>query len=336
MKAIGFKKSLAIDATDSLFEFETERPVPGPRDLLVRIAAASVNPADAKIRIRAAQAELETPLIIGFDAVGVVEALGDDVEGFAVGDRVYYAGDVKRPGSNAEYQLVDYRIAAVAPASLSDAEAAVLPLTALTGWEALFDRLRINPKKDKGRTLLIIGGAGGVGSITTQLAKQLTDLTVIATASRPETEGWCREMGADHVANHRDLLASVRALGFDTVDYIFNTADTKGHWDAMCELIAPQGMISSIVEFEGGVDLARLQMKSAGFVWEWMFTRSAFSTNDMARQHDILVELASLVDAGRIRTTLKETISGLSAESIIEAHRRIESGKTIGKIAVQY
>lgn len=334
MKAVGFTKPLPIDEEESLLEFETEMPAPGSQDLLVKVSAVSINPVDAKLRIRSAGTELHRPRILGFDASGFVEAVGAEVKGFQPGDRVYYAGDISRSGTNAEYHSVDARIAALAPESLTHAEAAALPLTALTGWEALFDRLRVNPNEEK--TLLIIGGAGGVGSISIQIAKAMTGLTVIATASRPETEAWVREMGADHVANHYDLITSVRALGLENVDYIFNTADTKGHWDAMVELIAPQGTICAIVKPAGGVELGKLQEKSAGFVWELMFTRPKFKTDDMGRQGEILAQLARFSDEGRVRTTLTHTIEGLSADSLKEAHRRIESGKTIGKTVVQF
>ncbi|HAS6207347.1 TPA: zinc-binding alcohol dehydrogenase family protein [Vibrio parahaemolyticus] len=336
MKAIGFTESLPVSDPQSLCLFDAEYPKAASHDVIVKINAVSMNPADAKIRIRAAKSTtLDTPKIAGYDAVGTIVDLGDEVKNFALGDRVYYAGDVTRQGSNAEYQAVDSRIIALAPNSLTDAEAAALPLTALTGWEALFDRLRIN-HTTKGKSLLIIGGAGGVGSITTQIAKQLTDLTVITTASRPETIEWSRQMGADYVANHHDLVSSVKALGFETVDYIFNTADTVGHWDSMAELIAPQGMISSIVEFDGGVDLSKLQGKSAGFVWELMFTRSLFNTADIEKQGEILQQIANLVDAGRIRTTLNETLSGFSAETFKIAHEKIESGTSIGKMSIVF
>ncbi|APX18005.1 NADPH:quinone reductase (plasmid) [Phaeobacter inhibens] len=335
MRAIGFKTSHPITETDALIEFEMKDPTPGANDLLVRVKATSINPADAKIRRGSAKGTVrEEPRILGYDAVGIVERIGGSVEGFKIGDRVWYAGDVTRPGANAELQAVDSRVAAHAPNSLSDVEAAVMPLTTLTGWEAIFDRLRIDPSEKK--TILIIGGAGGVGSITTQIAKTTTNLTVIATASRPETESWAKKMGADHVANHRDLVNSVKALGFDTVDYIFNTADTAGHWDAMVELIAPQGMISLIVEFDGGVDLAKLQGKSAGFVWELMFTRTIHQTKDIDRQRDILTQMAKLVDEGRVQTTLTETLQGFDPKTLIEAHAKIESGRSIGKIGIAY
>ncbi|MDP5254721.1 MULTISPECIES: zinc-binding alcohol dehydrogenase family protein [unclassified Vibrio] len=335
MKAIGFTQSLAIAEQNSLFEFETALPEIKERDLLVKVSATSINPADAKIRIRNAKDKtLEQAKVLGYDAVGEVVAKGDKVDGFEIGDRVYYAGDVTRMGANAQYQAVDYRITAHAPKSLSDDAAAVMPLATLTGWEALFDRLRVRPEEKK--SILIIGGAGGVGSITIQLAKQLTNLTVIATASRPETEQWVKEMGADYVVNHRDLVASVREQGIQYVDYIFNVADTKGHWDAMVELIAPQGMISSIVEFDGGVDLSALQGKSAGFVWELMFTRSLFNTADIQKQQDILFQAANLIDSGRLQSTLTTTLNGFSVATLKEAHTLIESGASIGKTAIKY
>ncbi|MFS1947528.1 zinc-binding alcohol dehydrogenase family protein [Vibrio lentus] len=335
MKAIGFTQSLAITEQDSLFEFETSLPELKNNDLLVKVNATSINPADAKIRIRNAKDKtLEQPKVLGYDAVGEVVGKGADVEGFEVGDRVYYAGDVTRMGANAEYQAVDYRITAKAPKSLSDEAAAVMPLATLTAWEALFDRLRVRPEEKK--SILIIGGAGGVGSITIQLAKQLTNLNVIATASRPETEQWVRDMGADYVVNHRNLIESVREQGIQHVDYIFNVADTKGHWDAMVELIAPQGMISSIVEFDGGIDLSALQGKSAGFIWELMFTRSLFNTDDIQKQQDILFQAANLIDAGRIKSTLTTTLNGFSVETLKDAHQRIESSASIGKTAIKY
>lgn len=335
MKAIGFTQSLAITEQDSLFEFETSLPELKNNDLLVKVSATSINPADAKIRIRSAKDKtLEQPKVLGYDAVGEVVGKGADVEGFEIGDRVYYAGDVTRMGANAEYQAVDYRITAKAPKSLSDEAAAVMPLATLTAWEALFDRLRVRPEEKK--SILIIGGAGGVGSITIQLAKQLTNLNVIATASRPETEQWVRDMGADYVVNHRNLVESVREQGIQHVDYIFNVADTKGHWESMVELIAPQGMISSIVEFDGGIDLSALQGKSAGFVWELMFTRSLFNTEDIQKQQDILFQAANLIDAGRIKSTLTSTLNGFSVDTIKDAHQRIESSASIGKTAIKY
>ncbi|OUS19989.1 NADPH:quinone reductase ['Osedax' symbiont bacterium Rs2_46_30_T18] len=336
MHAIGFNRSLIIEDEYSLISFEEAYPTMRELDVIVKVSAVSVNPADAKVRIRSAlETTLESPRIIGFDAVGEVVSVGPGVTDFSVADRVYFAGDASRQGSNAEYQVVDSRIIALAPAKLSDAQAAVLPLTSLTACEALFERLRIS-KTETGKTLLIIGGAGGVGSIATQIAKHFTELTVITTASRAESISWARKMGADHVADHRDLINSVKQLGFETVDYIFNTADTIGHWDAMAELIAPQGMICSIVEFEGSVDLNKLQGKSAGFVWELMFTKSSFNTPDIKSQGEILKEIAGLMDSGHLTTTLTETLYGLSEDTLKSAHKKIESGATVGKIAIQY
>ncbi|KJG10070.1 NADPH:quinone reductase [Photobacterium kishitanii] len=335
MKMIGFKKSLPIIATDSLIEVIAPLPTIGDSEILVKITASSINPADAKVRTRSAKDKaLEQLRVVGFDAVGEVVGCGRDVIGFDLGDRVYYAGDITHQGANAEYQTVDYRIAAHAPASLSDESAAVMPLATLTAWEALFDRLRIRPEEKK--TLLVIGGAGGVGSIAIQLAKQLTNLTVIATASRPETTQWVIDMGADYVADHYRLVESVREHDIQYVDYIFNLADTKGHWDSMVELIAPQGMISSIVEFDGGIDLSALQGKSAGFIWEFMFTRSLFKTEDIQKQHEILFQAANLMDSGRLKSTLTTTLEGFNINTLKEAHRLIETGKTIGKIAIKY
>ncbi|WP_428775554.1 zinc-binding alcohol dehydrogenase family protein [Vibrio sp.] len=335
MRAVGFQSSLPIDAPDSLTEYQLPVPTVNSGELVVRVKAVSVNPADAKIRVRAASSEkLPQPRILGYDAVGQIVAIGEGVDGFALGDQVYYAGEVTRPGSNAEYQAVDARLVAHTPKSLTEAETAVLPLTALTAWEALFDRLKVDIHARK--TILVIGGAGGVGSMFIQLAKQLTNLRVIATASRKESEAWVRQMGADYVVNHADLVNSVRDHDFDYVDYIFNCADTQGHWDAMAELIAPQGMICSIVEFDGGVDLSKLQGKSAGFIWELMFTRSLYQTQDISRQQDILFQLANLIDAGRIQSTLTETIQGFGADQFKQAHQMIESAATIGKIAILY
>jgi zinc-binding alcohol dehydrogenase family protein len=337
MKAVGLLRSLPIADPESLLDVEAPDPEPGPHDLLVRVEAASINPVDAKQRMRAAVGRvLEAPAILGYDAVGTVITTGAEVVGFEPGDRVFYAGDIGRPGSNAEMQAADFRIAALAPKTLSSVESAALPLTALTAWEAIFDRLRIAESGGAGGALLIIGGAGGVGSIAIQLAKQLTGLRVIATASRPETAEWCRSLGADLVVDHRDLVASLRTAGENSVDHIFNTADTKFHWEAMVELIAPQGSVCAIVGAPGGVELAQLQQKSATFAWEYMFTRPKFATADIARQGEILARVAAMADAGELRSTCQVVLEGLSAETLRDAHARIESGRTIGKIAIRY
>jgi NADPH:quinone reductase len=337
MKAIGFKTSLPITEKDSFIEFETIKPTLGANDLLVKISAVSVNPVDFKIRQNSTKdTVLETPKIIGWDAVGVVEAVGENVHLFKTGDEVYYAGDLTKQGSNAEYQIIDERIVGRKPKSLSIEEAAAIPLTGLTAWEILFDRIRIDPEKDKGKTILIIGGAGGVGSIAIQLAKKIAGLTVIATASRPETIDWCKELGADFVVNHKDLIASVREVGFQYVDFILDFVDTNSYWDSMAELIKPQGHIASITGSSDPIALNKLKTKSASFSWEFMYTRSMFETADMQEQHTILNKIADLLDNGTLKSTLKETLIGLSAENFKKAHEMLESGKTIGKIAIKF
>ena len=336
MKAIGFLNSLPITAADSLFEADLPDPTPLPNDLLVRIEAISINPADAKRRLRTAvDKPHETPFILGYDAVGIVEAKGDAVEGFDVGDRVWYAGDANRPGSYASHQLVDYRITSLAPTSVKPESAASLPLTSLTAWEMLFDRLQV-PVNEFPANLLIIGGAGGVGSVTAQLARKLTGLHVIATASRPESEKWCRDMGAHDVVNHRDLVAEMNKAGHETADFIVQYADTAQHWDAMCELVSPQGKIGTIVETDAKLDISALQGKSAALCWELMFTRSLFQTADMYKQGQILARMASLVDDGSIKTTETSVLEGLSANTLKQAHTTIEQAATIGKIVVKY
>lgn len=337
MKAVGFKTSLPISDPNSFIEFETEKPSPVGHELLVKIKAIAVNPVDFKIRQNAAKDTiLEQPKIIGWDATGVVEAVGENVTLFKVGDEVYYAGDITKPGCNAEFQVVDERIVGKKPKTLSDQAAAAIPLTALTAWEILFDRIRISAKKDKGKTLLIIGGAGGVGSIAIQLAKKNTNLKVIATASRPETIEWCKQMGADVVVNHKNLLEEVRNAGFQFVDFIVDFVDTNSYWDVMTELIKPQGHIASITGSATPVALNKLKTKSASFSWEFMYTRSTFQTEDMIEQHHILNKVADLLDEGILMNTLTQTFQGLSAESLKQAHQQLESGTTIGKLAIKY
>ena len=336
MKAVGFVNSLPIEAEESLFEVELPTPELGAADLLVRVEAISVNPADAKRRIRtAADAPHPEPFILGYDAVGVVEKLGSDVTGFSKGDRVWYAGDANRAGTNAELHAVDHRIVSLAPTSVSPAAAASLPLVTLTAWEVLFDRLQI-PKDESQTSVLVIGGAGGVGSVTLQLLRKLTGHVAIATASRPESTDWCRKMGAHEVVDHNDLVSECRQGGREFVDYIANYNGLDTHWDAMCELIAPQGRISSIAETPNLLDLCALQGKSVGFMWELMFTRSMFETDDMAQQGEILSRMARMVDDGVITTTETKTLNGLSAETLKEAHRIIETGSMIGKLTVAY
>ena len=337
MKAIGFITSLSIEKEDSFIEFEIPKPIPGSQDLLVKIEAVSVNPVDFKIRQNSAKDTiLETPKIIGWDAVGIVEAVGDKVSLFKVGDEVFYAGDLTKPGSNAEYQVIDERIVGKKPKSLTVEQSAVMPLTGLTAWEILFDRIRIDPEKDKGKTVLIIGGAGGVGSVAIQLAKKVAGLTVIATASRPESIEWCKQQGADFVVNHKNLVEEVRNAGFQQVDFILDFVDVNQYWSAFVELIKPQGHIGSISDPKEDVNLRELKGKSASFHWEFMFTRSMFQTNDMIEQHYILNKLSDLLENGTIQSTLKTTLNGLTVENFKKAHQLLESGTTIGKIAIKF
>ena len=337
MKAIGFKTSLPISAEESFIEFETAVPQPSGRDILVKINAISVNPVDYKIRQNSAKdTVLETPKVIGWDATGTVEAVGEAVTFFKPGDAVYYAGDLTRSGSNAEYQLIDERIVGLKPSTLSNAEAAAIPLTALTAWESLYDRIRISEQKDKGKSILIIGGAGGVGSIAIQLAKKISGLKVITTASRKETKEWCLDMGADLVVDHNALIEELHAGGYQEVDFILDFVDLNSYWDAIVELIKPQGHIVSITGSATPVALNKLKNKSVTFSWELMYTRSMYQTDDMEAQHHILNKLAELFDNGTLKTTLNTTLKGFTATNLKEAHRLLESGKTIGKVVIEY
>ncbi len=334
MKAVVMTRNLPIDDAASLVDIELDTPAPGPDDLLVRIEAVALNPVDTKVR-RSAPVD-GAGKVLGFDAAGVVEAVGSAVRDFAPGDAVYYAGDITRPGSNAEYQLVDARIAAKKPASLDFAAAAALPLTAITAWELLFDRMPFSPEGGgAGRSLLVIAGAGGVGSIAIQLGK-LAGFNVVATASRDETIAWCREMGADHVIDHRQpLTPQLQALGLPSVDVALNFADTDRYWTELGELLSPLGHVGLIVEPAGALKIGDpYKAKSIGIHWEMMFARPRFRTADMAEQGRILARVAALVDEGRLRGTLRETLSPIGAASLREAHRRLESGTTIGKLAV--
>ncbi|PIB35291.1 NADPH:quinone reductase [Reichenbachiella sp. 5M10] len=337
MKAIGFKQSLPITAQDSFIAFETDKPSPTGHDLLVKIKAISVNPVDFKIRTSAAKDKtLDIPKIIGWDAVGTVEAVGEATSNFNIGDEVYYAGDLTRSGSNAEYQLVDERIVGYKPKSLSIAEAAAIPLTGLTAYESLFDRIKINPTTDKGKTVLILAGAGGVGSIAIQLAKKIAGLTVIATASRPDSVQWCKDMGADHVVNHHHLKEDLEKIGHSQVHYILDFVDLRGYWETIAELIKPQGHIVSITGSSEPLNLNVLKTKSVSFSWELMYTRSMYTTDDIERQHDILNHISNLYDDGTLRTTLTTTLKGFSVENLKKAHQMQESGKTIGKTVIEY
>ena len=335
MKAVALTRYLPIDDPESLVDIELDTPTPGAHDLLVRVEAVSVNPVDTKVRAPKPQVEAQ-PKVLGYDAAGVVEAVGGAVTGFRPGDAVYYAGDVTRPGSNAQFQLVDARLSARKPASLDFAQAAALPLTAITAWELLFERMPYTfDGGGAGKSLLVIAGAGGVGSIANQLAK-LAGFTVIASASREDTIAWCRDMGADHVIDHREPLApQLQALGFDAIDAAINLADTDRYWEPLGELLAPQGHVGLIVEPAGALKIGDpYKAKCIGIHWEMMFARPRFRTADMGEQGRILARVADLVDAGRLRGTLHDTLSPINAANLREAHRRLESGRSIGKLAV--
>ncbi len=335
MKAVALTRYLPIDDPASLVDVELPKPAPKGRDLLVRIEAVSVNPVDTKVRAPKPGIEAQ-PKVLGYDAAGVVEAVGADATLFKPGDAVFYAGDITRSGSNAQYQLVDERIVGRKPASLDFAEAAALPLTSITAWELMFERMRLDADgRDAGKSLLIIGGAGGVGSIAIQLARR-AGLVVIASASRPETIEWVRRMGATHIVDHRQALApQLRAFGFGYVDAIVNLADTDRYWTTLGELIAPQGRIGLIVEPKGPLSIGgAFKAKCVGIHWETMFGRSRFQTADMIEQHRLLDRIAALVDAGEIRTTHTQTLGKIDAANLREAHARLESGTTIGKLAL--
>jgi NADPH2:quinone reductase len=336
MKAVGFYRYLPIDDPESLLDLELPAPTPAGRDLLVEVKAIAVNPVDYKSRAPRPQVETAAK-ILGWDAAGVVKAVGPDATLFRPGDAVYYAGSRTRPGCDSELHLVDERIAGRKPRSLGFAEAAALPLTTLTAWEALFDRLGISRTgADAGRAVLIIGGAGGVGSIAIQLAKRLARLTVVATASRPESAKWVRGLGADEVIDHtQDLAAQLGALGRPDVDYILCLNSTDHHFPAFAPVIKPQGKICAIVSTQKPVDLAPLMAKSVTFAWELMFTRPMFQTADMRAQHDLLDEAAGLIEAGVLATTVTTRLGAINAANLRRAHALLEGGHVIGKIVLE-
>jgi zinc-binding alcohol dehydrogenase family protein len=341
MKAIALTRYLPISDPQSFADVDLPVPAPGPRDLLVKVEAIAVNPVDTKVRApkEANRDKVENPpRVLGWDAAGVVESVGSGVTLFKPGDKVFYAGDITRAGSNSAFQLIDERIVGRMPKSLSFAQAAALPLTAITAWEALFDRLKVPapPHAQPQRSILLIGGAGGVGSIAIQLAARVAGLKVIATASRPESSAWCKELGADVVVNHHGNLAeNVRNAGFKHVDYVLIMNNTDQHMPAACELVAPQGGICTIVENAKPLDVVPLKNKSAAFVWEFMFTRAMFTTPDMIEQHNLLNEIARLVDAGVLRTTVNEVIKPINAANLRAAHAKLEAGSAIGKVVLE-
>jgi zinc-binding alcohol dehydrogenase family protein len=314
----------------SLADIELPKPAPAGRDVLVKVEAVSVNPVDTKRRMDPAKTDTQ-PRVLGWDAAGTVQAVGRDVTLFKAGDAVYYAGDVTRPGCNSEFHLVDERIVGRKPKSLDFAQAAAIPLTAITAWESFFDRLKVQSN----RTILIIGGAGGVGSIGIQIAK-LAELKVIATASRPETVAWVKQLGADHIVDHRNAMRpQVEALGMKHIDYIACFNDIDGHWAAIGDLIAPQGAIVSIVGNLKPLPMDAVRAKSASLCWELMFTRPRFQTPDMIEQHRLLNRVADWLDAGKLRGTLRETLSPINAANLRAAHAKLESGSMIGKLVLK-
>lgn len=334
MRAVGYRAALPIDDDRSLLDVELPVPTPGPRDLLVRVEAISVNPVDYKIRQGTDPAgEIR---VLGWDAAGTVVAVGGEVELFGVGDEVYYAGAMDRPGANAQFHAVDERLVGRKPATLSFTEAAALPLTGITAWEGLFEHLGLRRGEDAGQsrqtgTLLVLAAGGGVGSIVSQLASTLTDLTVVGTASRPESAEFARRMGARHIVDHHQpLVKQLAEVAPDGVDYVFSTTGTSHNFAAYAETVKPFGRILAIDNVDS-LPMMALKQKSISFHWEYMFTRSLFQTPDQIEQHHILSELARLVDAGRIKTTATEDLGPINATNLRQAHRLLESGSSIGK-----
>lgn len=335
MKSVAFRHPLPITQTDALMDIVLDDPVATGHDLLVEVHAVSVNPVDVKKRVSTKNNSDEWK-VLGWDAAGIVRAVGPEVTLFQPGDRVWYAGSITRPGSNSELQLVDERIVGNMPHTLDFAAAAALPLTSLTAWEMLFDRFGIaRDATPTGKSLLIIGAAGGVGSIMTQLARRLTGLTVIGTASRPETQAWVKQAGAHHVIDHRQPLAPQLAeIGIPHPDYVVSLTHTDQHFDQIAEFIAPQGKFG-LIDDPDFFDVRKLKLKSVSLHWELMFTRSMFHTEDMTRQHEILTNVADLVDRGTLTTTVAEHFGAINASNLKRAHALLESGKSRGKIVLE-
>ncbi|TWF52297.1 zinc-binding alcohol dehydrogenase family protein [Neorhizobium alkalisoli] len=335
MKAVAYKTAGPIEAEASLADVELEKPKASGRDILVAVEAISVNPVDTKIR-KGVSPEAGQWKVLGWDAVGRVVEIGDKVTSFKSGDEVFYAGSLIRPGANSQFHLVDERIVGHKPKSISNAESAALPLTAITAWEMLFDRLDIRkPVAGAANAILIIGGAGGVGSIAIQLIRALTDLTVIATASRPATQAWVKELGAHHVVDHTKPLAEqVKALGIGAPAFVFSTTETHRHLAEIIELISPQGRFG-LIDDPAALDVLGFKRKAVSIHWELMFTRSIFETADMDEQGKLLNEVAELIDSGRIRTTVTDIMKPINAENLKRAHAVIESGKARGKIVLE-
>ncbi|WP_454667457.1 zinc-binding alcohol dehydrogenase family protein [Acinetobacter calcoaceticus] len=333
MKAVAYQKAGSITSPEALIDVELDTPVAQGYDLLVRVQAISVNPVDTKIR-KNVSVENNQWKVLGWDSAGVVEAIGDQVSQFKVGNLVWYAGALNRQGSNSELQLVDERIVGHKPKSLEPTEAAALPLTAITAWEMLFDRLQVPKVAPENTSILVIGGAGGVGSITIQLLKQLTNLTIITTASRSETQEWVKQLGADYVLDHHQPLApQIKQLGLNAPLYVFSTTQTDQHLSDIVELIAPQGHFG-LIDDPVQLDIKPFKSKSVSVHWEFMFTRSMYQTQDMAKQSELLNQVAKLVEAGKIKTTVTQTLTPINAQNLKLAHQQIESGTTKGKIVL--
>ncbi len=335
MKAVAYYQSLSIDNPQALQDVQLDAPTPGPRDLLVEVKAISVNPVDTKIRRNVAP-DASQPKVLGWDATGVVKAVGSEVTLFKVGDEVAYAGAINRAGANSELHVVDERIVGRKPGSLPFAEAAALPLTAITAWELLFDRLQVvEGSADQGKSLLVVGAAGGVGSILVQLARRLTGLTVIGTASRPETQAWVRELGAHHVIDHsQPLAAELKRIGLDSVTHVASLTQTDQHLEQLVEALAPQGKLA-LIDDPAGLDVLKLKRKSISLHWEFMYTRSMFETADMIEQHKLLNRVSELIDQGVLKTTFGEHYGRIEAANLKRAHALLESGKAKGKIVLE-
>ncbi len=334
MKAVAVFEALSTDDPDCFVTIEMETPIPQGFDILVRVDGISINPVDSKERL-GLSGRLEEPLVLGWDACGEVISVGECVQNFKPGDMVMYAGDITRPGSYAEYQLVDERIVGPKPSGLSCEEAATLPLTTLVAWESLFDRLEITRHDNDNPALLIIGGAGGLGSMAIQFARQLSNCTIIATASRPETLEWCSELGAHHVINHSsDLQGQLKSLGCETDPYILNCSNNIPYWEIMSQLIAPEGAICLVASTKAKLDLDLYMEKSVRINYELMFTRSIFRTDKMSIQGEVLRKTAEMISDGTIRHVMTKTLGPMSPSTLADAHRIIEQGRMIGKMAL--
>jgi zinc-binding alcohol dehydrogenase family protein len=333
MKAIAFTQhGLPIEDPNALIDMDLPKPTPGPRDLLVQVRAVSVNPVDTKIRAGSAATE---PKVVGWDAVGTVREVGAEVTLFQPGDEVFYAGSIVRPGSYSEFHLVDERIVGHKPKSLDDAHAAALPLTSITAWELLFDRLGVAEGGGEGQTLLITGAAGGVGSILIQLARQLTKMTIIGTASRPETRDWITQLGAHHVIDHsQPLVAQLEQIGVGQVSHVASLTHTGSHFEQLIEALQPQGRLA-VIDDPKTLDVMPMKRKALSLHWELMFTRSLFETPDMIKQHELLNRVSALIDQGVLKTTLGEHFGQINAANMRRAHAVVESGKAKGKIVLE-